>query len=562
MNRMVLPIIVAYVLAPAQTLPGNSQSPFGVNLSGVKYHSTQLAFVDMMRRARPWLKPGNWGADLPASDLTATGYPRGGVEAMTMVVGGSIDGQYPQGRYLFVYEGEATFDFSGVSVVEQSPGRMVLERTGQNIYFILRNHSTTNPVTSMKMIMPGYWENDEYENSLFYGPFKERLKPFKVLRFMDWGETNHSPQKHWNERTTPEHFTYSGHHGVPVEMMVDLANELNADAWFCMPHQATDDFVRQFALLVRDRLKPHLRAYVEHSNEIWNSIFEQTHYANQKGVELRLDSDEWKAGQLYHSMRSVQIFRIWEDVFGGTERLVRVLATHQSSTSRGRMVTGFQDAYKDADAVAIAPYFGSTVKSAGSVDAVLKAAEEDMNTRIRENIAGYAALAEERGLKLIAYEGGQHLAQHRDDNLTKLFIEANRDPRMGQLYHKYYDMWKELGGEMFVAFSFCGMPNEWGSWGMLETIEQPVDQAPKYKATIDWMRNNPRWWEVPALGASAGHGVHPSLVRRGVVTLVQLGGWASAASAHAAPVFDMRGRLLAPAELNRTAPGVMTRWVR
>jgi len=58
--------------------------------------------------------------------------------------------------------------------------------------------------------------------------------------------------------------------GMSVEYMVQLANDLNANPWFNMPHMADDDFVRNFATYVRDHLKPGLTAYVEWSNEIWN----------------------------------------------------------------------------------------------------------------------------------------------------------------------------------------------------------------------------------------------------------------------------------------------------
>ena len=39
-------------------------------------------------------------------------------------------------------------------------------------------------------------------------------------------------------------------------MMVELANTLHANPWFCMPHQADDEFVRNFARTVREQLDP------------------------------------------------------------------------------------------------------------------------------------------------------------------------------------------------------------------------------------------------------------------------------------------------------------------
>ena len=51
--------------------------------------------------------------------------------------------------------------------------------------------------------------------------------------------------------------------GMSVEYMVQLANDLDADPWFNMPHLADDTFVRNFATHVRD----HLDALFERGDE-------------------------------------------------------------------------------------------------------------------------------------------------------------------------------------------------------------------------------------------------------------------------------------------------------
>ena len=38
--------------------------------------------------------------------------------------------------------------------------------------------------------------------------------------------------------------------------MVDLSNLLRADPWFCIPHQASDDYVQRLATLLHARLGP------------------------------------------------------------------------------------------------------------------------------------------------------------------------------------------------------------------------------------------------------------------------------------------------------------------
>jgi hypothetical protein len=74
--------------------------------------------------------------------------------------------------------------------------------------------------------------------------------------------------------------------------MVQLCNYLKINPWFCIPHLADDDYVRQFALLVKNSLDPALKVYIEYSNEVWNNVFEQHHYAEEKAKELKIGPQE------------------------------------------------------------------------------------------------------------------------------------------------------------------------------------------------------------------------------------------------------------------------------
>src|SRR5262249_1888804 len=148
--------------------------------------------------------------------------------------------------------------------------------------------------------------------------------------------------------------------GVPVEVMVQLANTLGADPWFCLPHRADDDYVRAFATIVRDRLDPGRKAYVEYSNETWNHGYEQGRYATQRGRALNLSTNDTQAGLFYQARRATQVFALWEQVFGGRERFVRVLGGQTGSVWAGEQVLGFENSYRRADAIAIAPYFQCT----------------------------------------------------------------------------------------------------------------------------------------------------------------------------------------------------------
>jgi hypothetical protein len=310
---------------------------------------------------------------------------------------------------------------------------------------------------------------------------------------MDWQHTNGSPLVSWADRPKPTDARYSTKKGVPVEIMVELANTQQVDPWFCMPHQADDDFVRQFARLVRETLDPRRTVYVEYSNEVWNWQFAQTRHAKEQGDALKLGNPSHNR---YYSQRSVEIFRIWEQEFG-RDRLVRVLASQAAVPWISEQIVTWKEAFNHADALAIAPYFGHSFGSPKNVDAtlamspeqLLDALEKEVNGPNAEMIRKQAAIAKKHRLRLLAYEGGQHLVgtggAENNQALTNLFIEANRHPRMYDLYRNHFRHWTEAGGGLFMIFSNVAAPSKWGSWGMLEYQNQPAADAPKYRAYLD-----------------------------------------------------------------------------
>jgi len=104
------------------------------------------------------------------------------------------------------------------------------------------------------------------------------------------------------------------------------------------------------------------------------------------------------------------------------------------------------------------------------------------------------ARADKQGWKLITYEGGQHFVgssgAENDTTLTTILIAANRDPRMHTRYIEYLDMLQANGVETFANFSSCAAPSKWGSWGVMEYSDQPLAEAHKYRALLDWMDAN------------------------------------------------------------------------
>jgi hypothetical protein len=257
----------------------------GMNLHDVSDWSREWAFVDVFQHHREWISQdldGSTWNDKRPIDLTDAGYPlpRADQAAITLMCR-EVDGHYPGGTYVCTYRGKGkiTFGFDA-RVISQKAGRIeLLVRPGNGgILMRIERSDKADPIRDLHVWMPGF----EDGSRTFHPLFVERLKPFRVIRFMDWGRTNNSAQAAWSDRVTPApgSIRQSGPGGVALEHMIDLCNELKASPWFCMPHLADDDYVRHFAEIVKQLLHPDAKVYVEWSNETWNTTFDQANWVN------------------------------------------------------------------------------------------------------------------------------------------------------------------------------------------------------------------------------------------------------------------------------------------
>lgn len=471
----------------------------GVNLSAVMDWATEWSFTDVFRTARPWIyryKNGAKPGGKETQQLDKEGWPlylhyNQWVETL---VCRDLDGHYPGGRYVCLYEGKGLLRFYfDARVIESEPGRVLLY-VSPSSDGILMQISETNPDTPIHHIRLFH---EEYETTLskqpFHPLFLERLKPFQVLRFMDWQRINNNPTVHWEDRAQPSDYTQATEKGVALEFIIELCNTLDKDPWLCIPHQASDDYVRAFAHLLKDKLHPERHMYLEYSNEVWNSMFQQANYAKEQGVAASLSKDPFEAQLRFYSQRSVEVFKIFEDVFASHKRFTRVLASQAANPWVSEKILEWNEAHEWVDALALAPYFGSHLGHPDELISVLDGPIDRVFERCREDIHSMAtlvkkhkALSERFKLSLIAYEGGQHLVGHlgaeNNPRLTDRFIRCNRDPRMGELYRYAYKSWRDAGGELFTFYHSVSRPSKWGSWGLLEYQDQSPSSSPKYEA--------------------------------------------------------------------------------
>lgn len=493
---------------------GNQNNPntavsggVGINLSAVNYYATQFPFSNLFLNRDGWMSTDGRTWNTEQADtfpVDADGY------ALELPYEGEM---FQVSAFLPIRPDTFLVTWKGDGELNVQPEVKILDWQDHSLTFdvatarteaLFLRISRSNPADHIRGIEIRGQKTD-------YGAaFRDSLQGFGVLRFMDWGQTNHSPVAHWSERTTPNQ-AQGTDHGVAIEHMVDTVNAVGADMWFNIPHKADDDFIQRAAQLIAERLDKKRKVYVEYSNENWNGIFSQVQWEQKQGLAAGLDkfgsyqSDEeaefW-AGMNFAVRRAGFAHSVFRKALG--ERAVLVLAGQSANSGLNEAIlTAYEDerinpAGEKLDALAVAPYFGRTygdLEEAASltVARILADADESIEELVTEDTRENRKVANAHSVHLIAYEAGQHVLVtgelQKMDPLVQRVIEANRNPRMGELYRKAHRAWLDAGGELAVYFASCERPGKYGSWGAREYQDQPPSEAPKWAALRAIMQN-------------------------------------------------------------------------
>ncbi|WP_193743604.1 calcium-binding protein [Tateyamaria sp. ANG-S1] len=542
----------------AEPARGLTNPTLALNLSRVRDFYPGLQFLDLARMMRPWraVKHGQpHSAGLSNEELQQLGHldangwpirlPKGQDALWTVMTWNDLpqDSPLARGRYILRYEGVGTVKLHrDAHVVSQQPGLIIFDnRKGKTFTIeITRTDPLRNGdyVRNISIVAERHLELHA-AGATFNPDWLRLIQDARQVRFMDWGETNNSKIVNWEDRSTPQS---ANNFRVPLEHMVQLANEIGAEPWFTMPHMASETYIRNFATYVRDHMDPTLPIRVEYSNEVWNWRFEQAHWVLQQSIK------DWgeERQPAYHTKKAVETALIWNEVFGemADMRLVHVLGAQAINTWRTRIAMkaeAWRENEPDAfvapesvfDELAIAHYFGgtlmrneqeqihllNTIKSP-EINAIKYLAERlrdpsyshslpDLQSRWRE----HAELAKTYGLKLTAYEGGQHVHHHsRTPNLSdedralleEFMVEFVRSEEMAELYRESWYIWSEISDGPFMQFGDMTTPTKWGSWGIYEGLNITTKRGNLINALN--AEQDP-WWESAKPNASFQHGV-------------------------------------------------------
>ncbi len=505
--------------------PHGHPSPMGINVGSINDWNTNIPFIDVFKMSRPFI---NSDPTLNVDDKGWVKSLASGEEAQTFILW-DIEGHFPTGEYTVLYEGDGILKYGGGARMlgrEKGVDRINVNANQGGIHLKITKTNPDDYIRNIRVLLPGgvcasdvkkrvdqasqcpnkdFLSFKEHHEKLRFNPdFLRYMTDFSVLRFMDFMRVNDSEITQWSERTPLESATWAVDSGAPIEVMVDLANRLKADPWFTMPHQAEDDYVKQFATFVKENLDPPLKTYIEYTNEAWNGQFRQFRYMIEKGEAANLDNNPYQAGFKYYSLRSVEVLKIWEKVINDNNRLVRVMAGQAANSYIPELSLSYKDAYKHVDAIAIAPYFGGYLGDPERSTENLSLNELFVELRkksLPESIQWMkevASVAKKYNVDMIAYEGAHHLVgvtgAENNRKLNNLFDRADTNPQMKALYHRYFNEWKKAGGQLFAYYSAPSRSTKWGRWGLTESLYQSREESPKYDAVLQFIEDNPKWW--------------------------------------------------------------------
>jgi len=600
-GQLLLAVLLLASAARVQAFDPAVLRPVGYHPSGIAYFNTPY-FANALYQGGEWLSFTGSEFGTPVDFNTSqfeNGYPKflqPGQKLRALLFGLNIDNPFrpagwparvalAKGRIVVTWKGSADLRLvRGSFVAGESSGPATGTLTnGRRVYLCtgaaestqsLEVHAIAAPLTEIRVWLARN-QTESLEGQLFHPLFLERIADadWAFIRFMDWGATNASPQQDWSDRRLPSHIFMNGiinarapsassegnrETGVAFEHMVALCNLTGRNLWINVPHLATADFITRLAKLIRfgsDGVNPYdgpqtspvfapLRAdllvFIEYSNEIWSGgfAFPQGNWAEEQAAARGLSKPQFTA------RRFCDTWSIFQEVFGGTARLVRVAAIFTALDAYSRPFLQEIGAYGPTltppvkpDVMAVTTYFGNGIQqyvrdqhftdgklfddpywSGPLFASQLTSTFDEWKRRILAGDSASGSGPDATGLgggfsaalrtlpnetlgeslPIIAYEGGPSLFTDdidrnatngagvpSDDGVTT-FIEAmNRDARIADVYRIHLEIAKSKGLRTHTPYTDTSTWGRFGQWGHLETLDQSPESSPKYALMLE-----------------------------------------------------------------------------
>lgn len=431
----------------------------GTNLSSVIDWSTEYPFRNFMLKSRPPFSAPLSGAtwsDTRTLNLDSRGNILSLLADQIARIVVFTTGR-PVVDYLLSWEGKGTFRLNGFTI-NSSPtatSKVVRPAATNNVWIDITAIDATDPLRNISLVPM----TQKDLTGLFNPDYVNDLKRYACIRFMDWQNTNvNRPLATLNKDFTPlASLPVNLTGAVPLEVAIELCNQTGVNGWFCVPITADTAYINKFLTTIKDKLNPALKAHVELSNEVWNTIFPQYTLVGGATHDERMFNYAKRAsdlGVLTKQILGDRGISIFGAQAAGTWWMDNSL---QYLKSQGKVLPEY---------IATAPYFGGPDDLAIFTDGRLAAAITSQINLTKDA----KAIASKFGMKgVLCYEAGQHIGVPGSTG----GVAVNRDPRIGDAYKTYLHGIKDaLGGSLACHFSYACAYGTSGCWGEKEDFYQ------------------------------------------------------------------------------------------
>ena len=346
------------------------------------------------------------------------------------------------------------------------------------------------------------WATAYSQGTNIWNPqFLAELRGYSTFRHMDTNAVNWSRITSWSQRKLPtdprnadiyiDSNSAANTTGMAVEWQIDLCNRANVDCWFTHPYLADDNYMRQQAQLIRSKLNSGLKIYIELSNEVWNGTFGAFNQAIQAGEAQGLPGgNQYYRGIAHEMYRALQMFQIYQEVFGASAMGSRVIRVFSESGNLDLTTQALNTVYRSSrwnpsgqkiDMMALAPYVGHNTDGASE-------SLSRWRSEVDQKVSGEpieTALTQMRsaGIPLLGcYEAGMHHMQN-----------AHRFSENPISYDAYLYMLDRFATKMNAPCNLYTLHGTWGSggaWGLYSRVGQPLSEAHKARAVRDWINRS------------------------------------------------------------------------
>ena len=214
-----------------------------------------------------------------------------------------------------------------------------------------------------------------------------------------------------------------------------------------------------------------------------------------------MSNDSTTALNYFYSLRSQQIIKLWQNVFKSEQtRITLVLGTFTNTywgPIMSNRILSYQNAYKSHSNIilAITGYISCGNPSAtnvalGNLTALFIGCDKDL-PNAQTLIQSIARVATNYSVGLGMYESGSGMVEYnammtgRDTpGATAQYIAFHRDPRIANVYSKYYTMFDSFNLTENSHFAYVGLPTMYGPWYLLEYQAQNISTAYRYQAML------------------------------------------------------------------------------